>query len=822
MNTSKLLSVFICCGLLWVACGKEANKSETPETPPAPAEQKVKKGDPIEVNADGKVRFYLSLDSDAVLSSAGVSITSWSRYHVSVDGVDYAIQTDEEGFSYIEADAAAAYNAVLFCEESARFYGLSRYVGVVLPFSQFQHSQKEDVAAMPLYASYAQESGNVLEFKPLVGALALTVKGSGTVSSVHVEAPGAVLGGIGTYQASKKSVSYTRSVNFSNLNCTARGSGVPLSGNGTAFLVLLAPGEYPEGLDVRVSSMDHKTQTLHLDVHSLAAGQVTAATLDWAPASDLLFSEAFDNFVWGGDYVGGASTSAFSPDGKEVTPAYGVSLTGYEEANAAAEYNMAGSGYIQADPFSQASGKTVQNYHNMGASYVRSRNIGDWALLFRCQEYQGYLGVGTGDKYSGIVQTPPLDVQELVDLEVSFDVCPKVGCTDEVTLVSFNGGLISSAAVDGTPATLSATSGYIGTGGTGSITKASLPVPGSTSARKDWHHVVFTVQNANDATVLRITSASEESGSHGYFLDNLQIRRTRFCRTPVGAFRILYWNIQDGMWADQEANYSNFTAWVKKYNPDVCIWCEGRSLFKTNSSERLASKDRFLEKGWPTLASRYGHSYVESHVVDNYPEVITSKYAVTKVDELPSTVVGHGAGLFRISLGGKDVYFLATHLWPQKYARGAADQTASAAANGGDYTREEEMKAIVDQLLSKHTEAEYLYMMGDFNSRTSRDNWHYGLPASDTGFLAQDYLINHSDLIDVIAEKWPGHWLSSVNKDFNRMDMFYATPKAYAGVQNAFIIVDGWTLLEQDSSISGDYFCRPSDHRPVLVDIKLQ
>ena len=51
------------------------------------------------------------------------------------------------------------------------------------------------------------------------------------------------------------------------------------------------------------------------------------------------------------------------------------------------------------------------------------------------------------------------------------------------------------------------------------------------------------------------------------------------------------------------------------------------------------------------------------------------------------------------------------------------------------------------------------------------------------------------------------------------MDMFYATPKAYEGVQNAMIIVDDWTMLYQDSTVSG-YLCRPSDHRPVLVDVK--
>ena len=37
--------------------------------------------------------------------------------------------------------------------------------------------------------------------------------------------------------------------------------------------------------------------------------------------------------------------------------------------------------------------------------------------------------------------------------------------------------------------------------------------------------------------------------------------------------RLLYWNIQNGMWSDQANNYNNFVAWVKKYDPDICVWC---------------------------------------------------------------------------------------------------------------------------------------------------------------------------------------------------------------------------------------------------------
>lgn len=36
--------------------------------------------------------------------------------------------------------------------------------------------------------------------------------------------------------------------------------------------------------------------------------------------------------------------------------------------------------------------------------------------------------------------------------------------------------------------------------------------------------------------------------------------------------RILYWNIQNGMWSDQGNNYDNFVAFVRELDPDICIW----------------------------------------------------------------------------------------------------------------------------------------------------------------------------------------------------------------------------------------------------------
>ena len=46
--------------------------------------------------------------------------------------------------------------------------------------------------------------------------------------------------------------------------------------------------------------------------------------------------------------------------------------------------------------------------------------------------------------------------------------------------------------------------------------------------------------------------------------------------------RVLYWNIQNGMWDGQTDNYRRFTEWVAAQNPDICVWAESVSLYYSN------------------------------------------------------------------------------------------------------------------------------------------------------------------------------------------------------------------------------------------------
>ena len=69
--------------------------------------------------------------------------------------------------------------------------------------------------------------------------------------------------------------------------------------------------------------------------------------------------------------------------------------------------------------------------------------------------------------------------------------------------------------------------------------------------------------------------------------------------------KILYWNIQNGMWDDQQNNYSNFVEYVKSLDPDICIWAEAESLYHSGSNQKFKKEEQYLPWNWDILAGRY-------------------------------------------------------------------------------------------------------------------------------------------------------------------------------------------------------------------------
>ena len=64
--------------------------------------------------------------------------------------------------------------------------------------------------------------------------------------------------------------------------------------------------------------------------------------------------------------------------------------------------------------------------------------------------------------------------------------------------------------------------------------------------------------------------------------------------------KVLYWNIQNGMWSDQADNYDHFVAYVQSLDPDICIWCEAESRYLTDTAGGMDTNIPLsAEKGTP-------------------------------------------------------------------------------------------------------------------------------------------------------------------------------------------------------------------------------
>ena len=293
------------------------------------------------------------------------------------------------------------------------------------------------------------------------------------------------------------------------------------------------------------------------------------------------------------------------------------------------------------------------------------------------------------------------------------------------------------------------------------------------------------------------------------------------------SLRVLYWNFQNGMWADEPNNYDNFVEWVKKYDPDICIWCEAQTIYEAGTNKACSKESRYLVDNWGELAARFGHQYWEKggHR-DNYPQVITSKLPIEVVEQIvgeePDSVVTHGAGHFCVEFNGKKVNIVTLHTWPQQYAFRAKDIEASKAENGGDYYRRKEMEYICKHTINEqeNAEDEMWLMAGDFNSRTRKDNHFYKYDDNSTAFLVHDYILQNTPYIDIIGERFSGEFHTTVQGNA-RIDFVYCTQPLYERIVDAYVIRDDYTSVNAKRDEATNFYF-PSDHLPILVDFEIK
>ena len=837
-KTISAIIVLIVLG--FVACDPQIEQPEEPDQEPTDTTQtpeqdttqtqKPEVGDSLEIK-DGMARFLLQ---DSPLVEAAGGRTDWTKVTVTVNGKEYIPAVQEDGKVYVDVEdsEAAVYEAVLVTEETTKYHGDTPLEDVVHPFAYAYHTLGNTLTVLPKYASYDEEKGNLLSFSSGLSMIGLTVQGMTSISSIKVTDPqGTILGGTGSYDPQTRSFKMEKGLPFMVLNCTNRGAFVSSSGN--VFMIPVRSGQYSKGLEVTICSADHLMCRTSIPSFTVDKDKVHSCMVTWKPDKNLLFHEGFDNMVWGGDVVAGEDSFGMNPVAGDVTTKSGRTLRGYETPLYPVSYEMAGAGYIQESNLSVTEGKDVSGSRYLSDSYIKSRNIGGYLRLYRCQEYQGYISVG--DTYNGIVE--PVFAGEISDahrdIVISFDICAASDFDDDLSFKATNGGNIISCMVDGTelPETVFSRK-FSKTGSTAALDRSAVTLPASDGR---WHNVELTVRNMNDKSTFTLTTAASHSkpGAYRFYLDNYQVRTLKDHADRDGStLRVMYWNIQNGMWADQDNNYNNFVAWVKKYNPDVCVWCEGETIFNT-SGDKVNGTNRILPNAWASVAQRYGHNYwSKSEDRDNYPQIITSKYPINtlaKIGQIGTTdaYVEHGSGLFEVEFNGHSVYFVSfhafAHAYDPKYTSSGTDaQNASAALYEGDYHREKEIRYVYEQTIEKYPSQSNWLMMGDFNSISSLDAEHH-TGINDTNWLLHDHILGKDYLKDIIAERnAPEDFFSSINGDSRRIDFIYASPAMYDRIESTAIIIDSWTVLSQDKSVSDKgYFCRPSDHRPILVDFKM-
>ena len=393
----KAISAIIVLIVLgFVACDPQIEQPEEPDQEPTDTThtpeqdttqiQKPDVGDSLGLE-DGMARFFLH-DSPLVETAGGM--TDWTRVTVIVNGKEYIPAVQEDGKVYVDVEdsEAAVYEAVLVTEETTKYHGDTPLEDVVHPFAYAYHTLGNTLTVLPKYASYDEEKGNLLSFSSGLSMIGLTVQGMTSISSIKVTDPqGTILGGTGSYDPQTRSFKMEKGLPFMVLNCTNRGAFVSSSGN--VFMIPVRSGQYSNGLEVTICSADHLMCRTSIPSFTVDKDKVHSCMVTWKPDKNLLFYEGFDNMVWGGDVVAGEDSFGMNPVAGDMTIKSGRTLRGYETPLYPVSYEMAGAGYIQESNLSVTEGKDVSGSRYLSDSYIKSRNIGGYLRLYRCQEYQG-------------------------------------------------------------------------------------------------------------------------------------------------------------------------------------------------------------------------------------------------------------------------------------------------------------------------------------------------------------------------------------------------------------------------------------------------
>lgn len=301
--------------------------------------------------------------------------------------------------------------------------------------------------------------------------------------------------------------------------------------------------------------------------------------------------------------------------------------------------------------------------------------------------------------------------------------------------------------------------------------------------------------------------------------------------------RVLYWNIQNGMWAGQGDNYQKFVDWINSKNPDICIFCEAAQIYYTGTADHMPNEERYLPAHWDELCARWGHQYHKvtprrhststPFGLGNYPQCITSRYPIDSITVLKGnrkadTVLVNYGGWYQIHVNGaeKPLNIVTMHLKNGKagYAVPAEKKKQSEERYEGELHRVKELKYLMDHTIRKSEDpaGELWIMAGDYNSYSPLDNHKYRWNKASLGFTTQTYMLSESPYFDLVAESFPETFMPSCGG--LRIDYFYVSKAMLNACTDVYPMRDSYTTREH-SGVSKFYI--PSDHYPIIADFKI-
>lgn len=264
-------------------------------------------------------------------------------------------------------------------------------------------------------------------------------------------------------------------------------------------------------------------------------------------------------------------------------------------------------------------------------------------------------------------------------------------------------------------------------------------------------------------------------------------------------FRVMEYNVLDGMDRDSENNYDNFVAWVRSWEPDVLVLCESGNLH--------------------LITERWGHPYYARIKKDNYPIIITSSHPITVNESIDGLDTRHGA--LYVSVAGYDV--VGVHLRPTLDDNDSGDLQPEEYATYGAL-RKTELQYIISQTLenASYSSRSNWIVCGDFNAYSplektavspfgGKSAYTYSEPTASVCY--EVYPLIADKLKDVLYYKGGMVYKPSMYHGRSRLDYIFASEGLYGRVDAADVILGGFP---------GNYRtddANPSDHMPLYMDL---